>query len=307
MSEEPQPRPDSELPDPGIARTVIGGGLMGIANIIPGVSGGTMMLATGLYEHFVEGVADITRLRWNPRSWRFIAIVAVAAVIAIGAGVYPIKWGLDHCHHLMFALFIGLTLGGVPLLWCEMRPLRPSAAVSTAVGIAVMVVIAFALGQTRLPVNWLTYFIAGFIASAAMVLPGISGSYLLLIFGLYTPLTGDIKAFIGHLKDVDMAAAFHVGLTAILPIGAGIVLGIAGLTNFLKMLLQRFHQPTLGMLLGLLLGSVVGLYPFRDLWEKGELIASAPPLSPLNITLVLGALVLGFAATFAVSKTGDRR
>lgn len=306
MSEEPRPRTDSELPDPGIARTVIGGGLMGVANIIPGVSGGTMMLATGLYEHFVEGVADITRLRWNLRSWRFIGIVAVAAVVAIGAGVFPIKWGLDHCHHLMFALFIGLTLGGVPLLWRELHPIRPIAMVATAVGIAVMAVIAFALSQTSLPVNWMTYLIAGFVASAAMVLPGISGSYLLLIFGLYTPLTGDIKDFIGHLKDVDMAAAFDVGLTAILPIGAGIVLGIAGLTNVLKMLLHRFHQATLGLLLGLLLGSVLGLYPFKDLWEKGELIGAAPPTSPLNIALVLGALVLGFAITFAVSKMGDR-
>jgi putative membrane protein len=306
MSEEPRPRMDSELPDPGIARTVIGGGLMGVANIIPGVSGGTMMLATGLYEHFIEGVADITRLRRNMRSWKFIGIVAVAAVIAIGASVFPIKWGLDHCHHLMFALFIGLTLGGVPLLWRELHPIHPTAVVATAVGIAVMAVIAFALSQTSLPVNWLTYLIAGFIASAAMVLPGISGSYLLLIFGLYTLLTGDIKEFIGHLKDVDMAAAFQIGLTAILPIGAGIVLGIAGLTNVLKMLLHRFHQATLGLLLGLLLGSVLGLYPFRDLWEKDELIAAAPPVSPLNIALVLGALVLGFAITFAVSKMGDR-
>jgi putative membrane protein len=293
-------------PEAGAVRTAIGGALMGIANIIPGVSGGTMILATGLYENFVEAVADITSLRWRLRSWRFVITLGCAAVVAIGASVFPIRWGLDHIHHLMFGLFIGLTLGGVPLLWREMRPVRASGIAATVAGVALMAFIAFALTRTPLPETWLTFLVAGFIASAAMVLPGISGSYLLLIFGLYSPLTTAIKEFIEALRSVDVGAAVSIGLRVIFPIGIGVLLGIGGLTNVLRALLKRYHQATLGFLLGLLLGSVLGLYPFAPLQEKGEIIAPARELTPLNIALVLAAVVLGFLATFAVSRMGNR-
>lgn len=304
MTEETNPTTSPELPPAGTLRTLIGGVLMGIANIIPGVSGGTMLLATGIYEHFVESVADITRLRWRLRSWVFVGLLATAAIVAIAASVFPIGWGLDHHHHIMFSLFIGLTLGGVPLLWRELKPVRPSAITSCVIGIVVMAVISFALSSTSLPVNWVTYLIAGFIASAAMVLPGISGSYLLLIFGLYAPLTTAIKDFIHLLKAMDISGAFAIGTSVILPIGIGIVLGIGGLTNVLKLLLQRFHQATLGFLMGLLIGSVLGLYPFKALVEKGVERAPAHEINALSIAMVVIAALIGFGITFVVSRMG---
>ena len=289
----------------GVARTAIGGVLMGIANIIPGVSGGTMILAVGLYEQFVESVSDVTRLRFSWPSIRFLAVLAAAAVFAIGASVFPIRWGLENAHHLMFALFIGLTLGGVPLLWRDLRPLKATAVVGMVAGVAMMALLVFGLRETALPVNWVTYLVAGFIATAAMILPGISGSYLLLIFGLYTPFTGEIKNFVGAVKVMDLAAAWNTGVTVMLPIGLGVILGIAGLTNALRWLLRRHHQGTVGVLLGLLLGSVLGLYPFGALSEKGEVIAEAHALTPLSVVLVLLCALVGFLITVGVSKLGD--
>jgi putative membrane protein len=292
------------LPRAGAARTAIGGALMGIANIIPGVSGGTMILATGLYEDFVAAVSNITRLRFRWSSVRFLAVLTAAALIAIGASVFPIRWGLENCHHLMFAGFIGLTLGGVPLLWRDLKPIQPPAIVGAVLGIALMAIIAFGLKRTELPVNWVTYLVAGFIATAAMILPGISGSYLLLIFGLYTPFTGAIKDFIGALKDADWPLVFSIGGGVIVPIGLGVVLGIAGLTNALRWLLKQHHQPTVGLLLGLLLGSVLGLFPFSALVEKGEVLAAAPPITAINVALVVLFAILGFAMTVGVSRLG---
>ncbi|MCB2155096.1 DUF368 domain-containing protein [bacterium] len=289
----------------GLIRTLVGGGLMGVANIIPGVSGGTMVLAMGLYEEFVESVADVTRLRWRMRPFVFLAVLGFAAIVAIGASVVPISWGLHNIHHIMYALFIGLTLGGVPLIWKEITPLKPGAIGGTIAGFLAMVGIAFFLNDMPLPVNWLTFLIAGFIASAAMVLPGISGSYLLLIFGLYLPFTDRIKEFLHAVKEVDFGLAFSIGLHDILPIGVGVILGIAGLTNVLKALLHRCHDATMGVLLGLLVGSVVGLWPFQKLVEDGETVVEAHPATPLNILLVLGALGVGFVITFIISRLGE--
>ena len=289
----------------GLIRTLAGGGLMGVANIIPGVSGGTMILAMGLYEEFVESVADVTRLRWRLRPFVFLGILGTAALIAVAASVVPINWGLEHIHHIMYGLFIGLTLGGVPLLWKEIAPLKPSAIAGTAAGFLAMVAIAFFLRGAGLPVNWLTFLIAGFVASAAMVLPGISGSYLLLIFGLYLPFTTQIRNFMHAVKDVQFAAAFDIGIHYMLPIGVGVLLGIGGLTNVLKALLHRYHDATMGVLLGLLIGSVVGLWPFKALTEKGEVIAAAPPVTVGNVVLVLLALGAGFVMTYIVSRLGE--
>lgn len=288
----------------GLIRTLIGGALMGVANIIPGVSGGTMILALGLYEQFVEAVADVTRFRFRMRSVIFLALVVISAVVAIGACVYPIRYGLDNAHHIMYALFIGLTLGGVPVIYRAIKPMKAPSIIGAAAGFGAMIVIALVLKETNVPINPITYVVAGFIASAAMVLPGISGSYLLLIIGMYSPLTDKIKEFIGYAKDFDMGGLWTIGLEAIFPIGIGVVLGVAGLTNVLKALLHRFHDATMGVLMGLLLGSVVGIYPFSDLVEEGKVMATAPPYTVTNVVLVIVLIAVGFAATWFVSRLG---
>ena len=289
-------------------RTALGGALMGVANIIPGVSGGTMILALGLYERFVESVTDVTRLKRNMGSWIFLGILLVGAVVGIGGALIPITWGLENHHHVMYALFIGLTLGGVPIVVKEMKQFGSAPAiVGTVVGLAAMLAVLFLLTNVSLPDNFITYIIAGTIASAAMVLPGISGSYLLLILGLYLPVTTAIKDFIKAGASLDFATVFSLGVATILPIGIGVLLGIAGLTNALKALLHKFHDATLGVLLGLLLGSVAGLYPFKALEEKGELIAAAHPATPMNIVLVVVALAIGFALTQAIGRLGGEK
>jgi putative membrane protein len=289
----------------GIARTLIGGALMGIANIIPGVSGGTMVLALGLYERFVESVADVTRLRFRLPSLLFLGLLGGAAVVAIGLMAGPIVAGLERAHHLMYGLFIGLTLGGVPLLWRQLRPLDAASIGGTIAGLLVMIAIAFFLREVAIPQNWIVFVLAGVIASAAMVLPGISGSYLLLIFGLYLPISKGIKDFVAALRAVDIGGAWTIGFTVLLPVGIGVLVGVAALTNALKALLARYHSATIGVLLGLLLGSVIGIYPFQELREKGEMIAAAPPMTAANVVLVMVALVVGLGITLGVSRLGN--
>ncbi len=290
----------------GLARTAAGGAMMGIANIIPGVSGGTMILALGLYEMFVESVAEVTRLGPRRNSVMFLGVLGVAAVLAIFATVGPINWGLAHHQHVMFALFIGLTLGGVPVVWKEMSPVSPAGIVSAVFGLVFMVFISFGLQKLDIPANYGFLFMGGLIGSAAMVLPGISGSYLLLALGLYSPITEGISEFKSALKAFDISAMMDPALGVILPVGLGVLVGIAGLANVLRALLHRFHQPTLGSLLGLLLGSIFFLYPFKEPGHKDPFEAAAPA-TPGNIALVVACIAMGFAATWAISRLGGEK
>lgn len=287
----------------GLGRTVAGGLLMGVANIIPGVSGGTMILALGLYERFVESVADITRLRFRLSSFVFLGILGTSSVSAIMVSVGPINWGLAHQQHLMFATFIGLTLGGVPLLWKAISPVKPAGLGGAAFGLAFMVFLSFLLQEMDLPANFAFLFLGGFIGSAAMVLPGISGSYLLLALGLYFPITDGIEAFFDGLKAFKLSLMIDPALQVMLPVGLGVLAGIAGLTNLLQAALKRFHDTTMGSLLGLLIGSIFFLYPFREPGHKDP-FEHAAPLTPTNIGLVLLCIALGFGATLLLSRLG---
>ena len=277
----------------GLARTAIGGALMGIANIIPGVSGGTMVLAMGLYEDFIQAVADVTRLRRHAPSWIFLGVLLAGAVLGIVAALVPITWGLENHYHLMYALFIGLTLGGVPIVLKELGKVEPAAIAGAIAGLVAMLLVTFALREGgSQPQNILTYMIAGPNPSAALVL------------GRYLPLTRSITEFVKSGAALDFGTAFTRGWSVILPVGLGVLLGIAGLTNGLKALLERARAATLGVLLGLLVGSVAGLYPFGPLREKGVVIAEAHPLTVLNVVLVVVLVVAGFAATQAIGQLG---
>ncbi len=284
-------------------RTILSGALVGIANIIPGVSGGTMILALGLYERFVDAVADLTRLRFRAASLGFLGLLGGAAVAAILLAVTPIRWGLSHQQHLMFALFIGLTLGGVPVILRELRPVRGASLLGCGGGLSLMALLAFGLRESSLPLNAAVYFVGGMIASAAMVLPGVSGSYLLLVLGLYAPITEGLEEFKIALKGLDPAGAARPVMSVILPVGLGVLAGIAGLTNMLKALLLRFHAATMGVLLGLLLGSVLSLYPFRGPGPKDP-FAAAAPVTPVNVALVVLLGLVGWATTMAVARLG---
>jgi putative membrane protein len=97
-----------------------------------------------------------------------------------------------------------------------------------------------------------------------MILPGVSGGYLLLVMGMYVPILSGIDAFKEGLKARDVAALLDPALGVVLPVGIGVVVGIVAVSNVLKVLLARFEKATLGVLLGLLLGAVVGLWPFQQ-------------------------------------------
>lgn len=259
-------------------RALGGGFLMGLANLVPGVSGGTMILALGLYDRFIGALADVTRLKLRRSSVLFLALIVGGAGVAI-LGLSGVAVDLVTNHRwVMYSLFIGMTLGGAPELWKQCRPLGPAVVVSFLLSVALMAMLAWGLASSKPEATIPVLAGVGALAASSMILPGVSGSYMLLIFGMYDVVLGAVRP---RALMNETAEALRV----VLPVGVGVLLGIALLSNVLKFLLARFSAASHAALLGLLVGSVLGLWPFR--------VPVTPELADKPMRKAIAALVEG--------------
>lgn len=314
---------------PILSRAALGGVLMGLANLVPGISGGTMLLAVGVYPRFIESVARLSRLRPDRAAVATVSVVVVAAMLAVVSLAGPVKDLVVEHRWVMYSLFIGLTLGGLPVVWRMARPTDRRVLVGAVAGFVAMA--AIALGQTSgagssgSSGGVVLMFLAGLAGASAMILPGVSGGYLLLVLGAYVPILSGIDAFRGAASAGETGTMVSVAGSVIVPVGIGVVVGVAAVSNLLRLALARFEKITLGVLIGLLLGAVVGLWPFRepvapmpgDLHRGQALTAEAiaelavedwptavfDPTGP-QVGLALLFVVAGFGVTTLVDRVG---
>lgn len=328
---ETESKPPVELSNASlVSRSLFGGILMGLANLVPGISGGTMLLAAGIYPRFIRAISEVTRFKFRLKSLLVMGSVVAAAgfSILILAGVLK-DLVIDH-RWVMYSLFIGLTLGGVPIVWRLARPASLSLIISATVAFALMVglVVLQALGfVSDTGSNALMLFVAGLAGASAMILPGLSGGYLLLLLGQYVPILAGIEQFKNALKARDISAAMEPALSVVLPVGLGVVTGVVLVGNLLEWLLSRFKKATLGALLGLLVGSVFGLWPFQMAVQpkagdviKGQVVTaeSLPEIKLKDwpneffipdageVALSIGLVGLGFVITMGVAAIGGK-
>jgi len=321
----------------------IGGVLMGLANLVPGISGGTMLLAAGIYPRFIAAIGELTTLRFRKASLVVLGSVVLAAAVAVVALAGPVKELVVHHRWVMYSLFIGLTLGGVPVVGRLIRAaggMNRAAWIGVAAGFAGMAALAYVQmrgtgGDTHEGFGFM--LLAGVAGASAMILPGLSGGYLLLVLGVYVPILAAISDFKDAARAGETATLLTIGATVILPVGLGVIVGVVGVSNALKWLLAKFERPTLGVLLGLLLGAVVGLYPFVEGVKpspgdtvKGQAVhvdtAGEPYLMPSGRMLepqdypielftpgvgqmlgAIGLIAAGFATTMLIDRFGREK
>ena len=309
-------------------RSVFGGVLMGLANLVPGISGGTMLLASGVYPQFIEAVSQVTRFRFRFRSLLVLGCVVVAAGLGILLLAGVLKELVVSHRWIMYSLFIGLTLGGIPVVWKLARPASTTLIVAGSFAFLAMVVLAVLQAYNVVGSggsNFVTLMLAGLAGASAMILPGLSGGYLLLLMGQYVPILSAIDEFKDALKARDIGAAMAPAFSTVLPVGVGVVLGVVVVGNLLQWLLKRHRKATLGVLLGLLIGSTVGLFPFQqgvapkvgDLVKGQEVTAESLPEidpedwpteffqpTPKQVGSSLALIAVGFGLTLGISKIG---
>lgn len=310
-------------------RLMLGGSMMGLANLVPGISGGTMLVAAGVYRRFIEAISELSRLRFRPATLLTLAAVVGPALCAIALFATLVSHALIEMRWMMYSLFIGLTFGGVPVLWKVLRPANAAAWVGAVVGAGGMVAITWlqsdAISTEGVTGAWMLLF-GGAAGAAAMILPGISGAYLLMLLGQYRPILDTIREGTAALAAGDFQGVWSAGVF-LLPVALGVGLGLVAASNVLRWLLRRFEKPTLGVLLGLLIGAPAGLYPFKEGVPpragdsfRGEVLdetAAAKMLdrpkdwpevaftpSPVQIAGSLAFVALGFAATLGVARLG---
>ncbi len=260
------PTPDRPLARVAV-RGAIGGLLMGLANLVPGISGGTMLLAAGVFPDFVRGISDVTTFRFRPRALVVLGSVGGAAALAILLFAGPVKDLVVSHRWAMYSLFIGLTLGGVPIVRGLQQHEDLRSWIGATGGFLAMAALAWFEasgmdhGGARDGVVWM--LLAGAVGASAMILPGVSGGYLLLVMGTYIPILSGIDAVKKGLGAADPAALVAPLTGVVIPVGIGVVAGIAGVAHALRWALDRHRSLPLGVLLGVLVGAVVGLYPFQ--------------------------------------------
>ena len=230
---------------------------MGLANLVPGISGGTMILAIGLYDRFIGAIADVSRLRLSRETIVFLMALGVglASAVLLLSGV-AVQLVAEH-RWAMYALFIGMTLGGAPELYARVKPLRGTTVLAFVIGFAAMAWFAMSSSGIELAPTVPTLLLVGVAGASSMILPGISGSYVLLILGMYDTVIGALS--ISEVREAPKESLMIIG-----PVVVGAAVGIAVLSNVLKAVLKRYSAPSHGVLLGLLVGSVLGLYPFQE-------------------------------------------
>lgn len=230
------------------------GMVIGIANIIPGVSGGTMAVVLNIYDKLISSVSDILK-DWKKN---LIFLLPIGAGAGTGIVVFSklIKTLLEIKPIPTNFFFIGLILGSIPMI--SKKALESKLKVSSIIPFIITFGILIALSIVMPPevnttiirdlnVNsFIQLLIAGIIGASAMVVPGISGSFILLLIGLYTTA---------------ITAVAELNIPLLIPIALGVIIGIIFTTKIINKLLNRFPQPTYFAILGLVVGSIFSIYP----------------------------------------------
>ena len=253
---------------------ILRGMVIGIANIIPGVSGGTLMVSMGIYDTLIHCITHL--FREFVKSVKTLLPYVIGMVLAIVLGAFGLKAAFARYPLPTNALFIGLILGSVPAILKQMKGEKtgvPGALIFLCF-FAVVIVLKAIEGDNRaaLGVGFLDlikYFLLGCVASATMVIPGVSGSMILKTLGYYEPivtetLTGFIKAVTGG----DWAAVGH-DLLILAPFAVGIVVGIFAIAKMIEVLLKKWKGYTYCGILGMVAASPVVILMDKGIYEKG--------------------------------------
>ena len=293
-------------------RYALKGFCMGSADIIPGVSGGTMALILGIYERLLSAIrsfdrawlGDILRFRISEALARndllFLGSLGFGIVFAIifFTRVIPLPTLIITHPELIYGLFFGLILASIVVLMGEVEKYGIKEIIVTIVGVILGLTIVNLVPVETPTATWFI-FLCGFIAISAMLLPGISGSFILLILGKYAYIINALGEF---------------NLAVILTFGCGALSGLVVFSRIIVWLLNHYHQATLLVIKGILIGSLWMIWPFQErIYEtvRGkEKLVGASPIWPeaINSTVAvsLAFMIAGFILVMVIHRISNR-
>ncbi|MED9904284.1 MAG: DUF368 domain-containing protein [Lachnospiraceae bacterium] len=276
------------------------GAVIGIANIIPGVSGGTMAVSMGIYDKLIHCITHL--FKEFKKSILFLLPIVIGAAVAIVACAFGLEYLFLKFPVPTNLLFVGLILGGLPAICKKVKGSKVKAGHVIAFllffGLVVMMaVIGEKEGNTAdlsfNILNVLKLFLVGVIASATMVIPGVSGSMILVLIGYYNPILGEITGFINALKEFDVPLLLQ-GCGVLIPFGIGVVIGIFAIAKLIEIVFAKFPLYAFWAIIGLIVAS-----PFAIV------LMNLGSFAGVTIPMIIASVVTFAAGFFVAMKLGE--
>jgi len=279
---------------------ILRGAVIGLANIIPGVSGGTMMVSMGIYDTLIHCITHL--FKEFKKSVLTLLPYAIGMVVAIVGLSFVIEFLFDHYPLPTNTAFIGLILGGLPVIFKRVKdsPRKPGSVGGVLFLLFFALIIALQImGESGGHAVTITLSLGeivkllciGMLASATMVIPGVSGSMILMLLGYYDPVISSISGLVKALTAGDWGLVFH-NAGILIPFGLGIVIGIFAIAKLIEVLMAKWESWTYCAILGLVCASPVA-------------ILMSTSFAGLSVGLVVVSLItfaVGFYAAYLMGK-----
>ncbi len=298
---------------------ILKGMAMGAADVVPGVSGGTIALIAGIYEELIFSIKSINLKAlkllfagklaafWKTINGNFLLSVLLGIVISIFSLSKGLTFLLHHYPILVWSFFFGLIIASAIYVAQTIKTWNVGAVVAGIAGIVIAYFITV-ISPTEANTSWIYIFFSGVIAICAMILPGISGSFILVLLGMYQFILG---------------AVVDLNIPVLLVFVAGAAIGIIGFSNVLSWLLKKYHTLTIALLAGFMVGSLNKIWPWKEVTESFiDRHGDVTPLAERNIlpgtyenltgneSMIWGALfflVVGFVLIFVIEGASKRK
>ncbi|MCP3029276.1 DUF368 domain-containing protein [Halobacillus sp. A5] len=235
-------------------KNIYRGIIMGASDVVPGVSGGTIAVVLGIYDQLIEAINGFFSREWK-KHLRFLLPLGIGIGTSVLVLARLIEWLFEHFPGPTQFFFLGLIIGVIPYLTHKAdikHRFESRHYILLLIGallVASMAIFQTSEGDAMTNLSFASYvglFFSGWLASSAMILPGISGSFLLLIIGMYSTIISGISNF-----------RFDI----ILVVGLGIVIGIVIMSKVVKFFLENYTSGTFALIIGLVIGSIVVIFP----------------------------------------------
>lgn len=299
---------------------VVRGMLIGLANVIPGVSGGTIMMSMGIYDKVIKAINSLFK------DFKRSVLILLPIFAGMGLGIvgtsFSIEIAFEHFPLPTAALFIGLIFGGIPFIWSNVKwkrlrhenyddsaPVEYYARPSVSENVMCVVLFTFAVSlivgleligrkegfERGLSISFghvLLSLVLGVIASATMIIPGVSGSMVMMILGYYSAIIEHINLLIKGLTSVDIRLILE-GVGVLLPFGIGVLIGIFTMAKLIEFFMKKYKRQTFSAILGLMVASPVPVFMNVGITDYG-------------VGMVIGAVAAFLLGVVVANKLGDK-
>ena len=301
---------------------------MGAADVVPGVSGGTIAFISGIYQELIDSIDNISfsvlkgvrkngiKATWAAINGNFL----LALVIGIGISILTFSKIITHLLEsqpiLVWSFFFGLVLASIAYIWKEITKWSFKAIIALLIGITISYYITIAR-PTESPESFPYLFISGFLAIIAMILPGVSGAFILLLMGSYQTVIGTINQFREGISSLNFEVIGQAMLK-LMTFALGAIIGLKLFSKILKWMFENYKNITLALLIGFMIGSLNKIWPWKEVLETrtnshGEVVPfierSILPQNfegnPQILTAII-MLVCGFMLIFGLEKIANR-